>query len=195
MEIKQQSESQEQDQQLFTLLRKNDLQIVPFINEHGEWILPDSFLAKIWQQVVDEDLCDLVWLEEDIGLEKFILMAKNPANLISFGFQGEVCLGFGWINQMNGNIAHAHFCMFREVHGTDTVDQIGHMFLDYWMAFPDAKGEPLFDVLFGTMPECNYPAQGFVQRMGFQYLGRVPGLFKDNMGARFDAHIYHYPRF
>ena len=139
---------------------------------------------------MEEGLAKTVFMGRDMGLEQFIFMVKNPRNLFGFVFKEQECCGFAWLNRIDDNSAHAHFGLFQKTWG-NTSDVIGKMFLDYWMTL--GTDSELLDVIFGVIPLHNKLAQAFVQRIGFAYLGTIPGIIRVP-GDKVSATIYFYLR-
>ena len=193
METRQQSESQERDRQRSTQSNQSEIKLVPFVPIGNEWILSEDFLDGIFDKIVEQKILKITFWEEHItDASHFVKMAKNPNNHVVFFFEDIHPVGFAWISNLSGNYGFAHFCLFREVWKTKSVD-IGKDTLDYWFSWPGDDG-PLLDVIIGIMPGFNRRAHKFIERLGLTRLGIIPGMFRDANRNQDDAVIYYKTR-
>jgi len=158
----------------------------------GEWVLSDDFLDSIFQKMEEQGLVKTTFWEGNITDEShFIGLVKNRNNHVVFFFQGRQCVGLAWLSAVTSNYAFGHFCLFREIWG-DT-EKVGRDCVDYWFSWPGSNG-PLLDVIVGIMPGFNRRAHKFVERIGWERLGSIPGMFRDSELSRDDAVIYYVTR-
>ena len=171
----------------------NELQIVPFVEMDGGWILSDEFLSDMWVQLLDEDLMQTVFWEGNVSsVDEFSAFCKRQHNVLAFIFDDRECVGFAWLGPMSGNYAFAHFCLFRSIWGEKTTE-VGQLVLRYWFDFPGHAG-PLIDVIIGMVPGFNTQAHKFVIRLGMTRLGAIPTLFKNKRGDVDEAVIFYILR-
>ncbi len=196
METKQQSESQEQDQSQSTQPNPNEITLVPYTLHKGEWTLPDHFLRAMVEQLKDEGSFELLFYEGTIKTgDEFVQLMQNPSNVPVYAFMGKECIGFAWLNGMAGTMAYGHLCATKAARGPYTTE-MGHRFMEYWFSFPDKDGLPLFEFLFAMIPGFNNPAQHYLERLGWNRLGSVPGMIKcAYRTGRESAEIYYISRF
>lgn len=171
----------------------NDVQLVPFVQVEGDWILSDWFLTNVYHQVRDQKLIKTVFWEGNIEtLDEFISFTKKPTNIISFVFYDRICIGMTWLSPVSGNHGFGHFCFLKQAWGKHTI-RAGRMTMDYWMNFPGVGG-PLLDVVIGVMPMFNTRAHAYIEKIGGVRLGVIPSMFRDKQFNRDDAVIYYFVR-
>lgn len=122
----------------------------------------------------------------------FIEFMKRPGNIVTLLFKGGRCAGYAWLTGLCSNYAFGHFCFLRSVWGPQA-DEAGRMYLDYWFSFPGNDG-PLLDTILGMVPGFNKLAHQYVERIGFQRLGVIPGMLRNKQGDRDDAVIFYLRR-
>lgn len=154
------------------------------------WILSDAFLDGIYQQTHDEGLAGAVfWASPFSSSLEFAEFCKR--NILTFVFEGRVCVGYVWLTGVANSYAFGHFCFFRSVWGRTT--EMGRKVTDYWFSFPGTDG-PLLDTIIGLVPGFNKRAHAFVERTGFKRLGHIPKMLKNKLGDREDAVVFYMSR-
>lgn len=137
--------------------------------------------------MVHDGTLDVVFSSASICSEDdFLTVMKRPTNVPVVVFVNGQMSGIAWINGLEDNYACAHFCFFKEVWGTVSLD-IGKKLLDYWMQFS-------IDVLIGKIPASNQKAISFVKKLGFKYVGEIPYISKNVDGDRVPTVILYYSR-
>lgn len=157
-------------------------------------MLSDGVLKDIYDKCEDEGTLRTVFYEGRIqNVDQFIAMMKNPVNLPVFVFRGYVPIGFAWLNGCSGYHAFGHFCFMRESWGKDSKEAAA-LIMHYWMSMTRDDGQPMFDVILGTVPAFNRRACDFVQAIGFKKVGEIPHMMRVH-GERDNACIFYLSRF
>lgn len=181
--------SQEADQQPYTGLSSNEIQLVPYVELESGWTLPDEFLYSLAGQMVREGTFHRVFYDGHITTpEQFLATMQKPANVPVFFFDGTEPLGFAWLNGLNGGLAFAHFGGLKSARGRSV--RVGQLALAYWM-----KNFTFLRLILGITPQPNRLAVRFIERIGFRVLGEIPNVLWDAYQAeRVPAVISYYVR-
>jgi len=124
---------------------------------------------------------------------KFLETAQAPTNLVVFlAYEGEKC-GFAWLNAFGRRSAFAHFCVLKAAWG-EPARVLGDKVLEYWMSFTRNTGEPLFELILGTIPCVNRRAIRFVKDIGFESCGMIPKLVEGRDGRLHPGEIVYFLR-
>lgn len=151
------------------------IEILPYTELNGAWSLPDTAMAGIWQQLVEDGTAKIVFSEGEVtNAQEFITLCKNPANLPAIVYVDKECSGLGWVNGIHKDKAFAHYAFFKSSWGHHT-EGMAKALLDYWFQdlFP-------FNMLIGQTPVWNRKAVRFLKRIGFAVLGELPGTPKSH---------------
>lgn len=149
------------------------MKLVPYVEVDGSRTIPDSLLSGFFEEMERDELTDIVFYTNELDSSQFVKMMKNPANLPVFIWDDGL-KGVAWINNLADNHAMGHFCFLKSGWGK-FAEQAGEEVLKYWFAIDGSNG-PLFDLIFGFIPEFNQRAVNFSQRIGFTKLGVIPKL-------------------
>lgn len=191
METKQQSKSQERDQQPSIQLSLNDINLIPFSEVNGEWTVPDKFLRVLFANIILEGKFESVFFEGLIRSDDdFISMLKSPGNvpvLITHGI--DKMLGIAWMNALQGNLAFGHFCFLDDAIESKLTVECGKRVISYWLSFPT------LEVIVGVIPSFNQPAIKYVERIGFEKIGSIKNMVRSAyLDGRFDAVLFYQSR-
>ena len=153
--------------------------LIPYVEINGQKTITDEQIRSIWNQLVKDGTEKVVFYESGVkNEEEFLKWVKNPNNLMVFPIREDKLMGVAWINGINGNYAFGHFAFFKESAGKYTID-MGKEILDYWFSIPGDDG-PLFEVILGLIPEFNQKALHYIEKLGFERVGRIPRIVNRN---------------
>ncbi len=170
------------------------INVLPYVELNGKWIVDDSVIASVFYKMVSDGTAETVFYEGEIlSPEDFIRVLKSPGNLPCLVFVDEVIQGIAWLNELKGNHATAHFCVFKESWGQNSKD-MGLAVLKYWFSFEN-NGKPLLDVILGVTPSEYRFALKFITDLGFKVVGEVPKvLYNVYKGAQSNAVLSYRER-
>ncbi|EPR42717.1 hypothetical protein dsx2_2634 [Desulfovibrio sp. X2] len=140
----------------------------------GECTQPITRL--LWDMLERDGLVPSVFYEGDIrDAETFDAAMRSRAQLY-VGYPGGgdwLPAAMSWLTDQAGRAVRIHFCFFR--HGRRHALPLARLFLESLLAWPCRDGRPLYQTVYGMLPESNAPALSFGRRLGFQTLGVLPG--------------------
>ena len=185
-------ESLEPEQPPSIPLSSNNLYLVPYAQLDGEWNIGEHDVLKVYFKALEQGLIETVFWDGSLPDERsFLRMCQNPHNVVAFAVDEQLTsVGFAWLSSMTGSYAFAHFCLFKDIWGGGA-EELGKLYLDYWFSL--SGEEPLFDTILGAIPGFNRLAQNYVERIGFQHLGKIPNMLKGE-NRKEDAIIFYRSR-
>lgn len=156
----------------------NNISVVPYVEINGQRTIPDDVVRKVFWKLKDDGTLKVVFYEGLVKSEDDLLkLLKNPHNYPCFVFVNDDLRGLAWFNDLHDGYATAHFCVFKESWGRESLE-MGKKVLDYWWSFPKGDG-PLLDLLLGVTPSKYSHALRFVSQLGFKAIGEVPRILHD----------------
>lgn len=162
-----------------------DLVLIPYIKVNGAWTLPDEVIKGLYNLMVKENTAKIMFPSGNIKNGDDFLKSSQLSKvhtLILLKESGEPA-AIGWLNNFDGDIAHAHWLCFKSIWGTEYTDKAIRQTLEYWFHFKK-DGKPLFEVLLGVYPEDNKFIDGFAKKSGFTVIGIVPKLLYNYWESR-----------
>ena len=149
--------------------------LIPYVEKDGEWSIPDPLMLGIYNKMVEQNLIDIVFVNGTVrDEESWMRFIKNKSNLIHVEGNEKFVEGIAWLNSFGHNYAFAHFCIFQEMWGKDTVP-LGEKTLTYWFSLND-RGNALLDVILCQLPTSNNFAVSYIKKLGFNILGEIPQI-------------------
>ena len=151
--------------------------ILPYANgEARGWSVSDEAMGYVWDKIKRANLVKRVWPTGEVRTaDDWFTMIKNPTNIVNLVTGYEDVVAFAWLNGISHNHAFAHYCTFPEAWGRGTVG-IMRQCLKYWFGFKDENGNPMLEVILGRTPSDNRLAIKFLDRIGMEVLGEIPGI-------------------
>lgn len=167
----------------------SDFVLIPYIQIDGSWTIPDELMKGLYRLMVQEGTAEKVFYSGSVLNEDHFLSAcKSPGQhtLVILQQDGSPG-GIVWLNGFMGASAQIHFCMFKAIWGTRTVEA-GKKAVNYFFGLTKPDGEPLFKVLLGLTPAEYRVAIRFIKEVGVTVLGTIPHFLyhyfeKRTMGA------------
>jgi hypothetical protein len=164
--------------------------LIPYVNLGPRWSLEDQVMVEIYRLMDKEGSARTVFCSGTVtDPESFLSFAKDKRNQIVTAWD-EGILGIGWINGIQENFCFAHFSMFKQAWGTQSLS-VGRMFLDYWFGMK-INGTPLFRVIIGMIPEDNRRAINFIKKLGLIQSGYIPGIIYDIYNRKYQGVVIFY---
>lgn len=122
--------------------------------------------------------------------EDFLKVLKATHNYPVFPLVNGSIGAVAWINDLRKNYATAHFCVFKEHWGANSI-AMGKAVLKYWFSFPKDNGF-LFDVILGVTPIEYTPAIRFIKKIGFTLIGEVPKVIYNAYTGKHSSAMLSY---
>lgn len=167
------------------------IDLVPYVEVNGTRTVSDGLLRQTFEKIKEDGSHISVFSEGGVKTpDDFIKMMKSPQNLPVFVLVDKKISGLAWINGCVENRAFGHFCFFKEVWGTRSLE-MGKAVLKYWFSFPGNDG-PLFDIILGMTPGGNKKALGFITRLGFERVGEIPKMSRNAYTGDRDSIVLSY---
>lgn len=150
------------------------IEVLPYVELDGKYTVEDEVVRVVFFKMLADETFQVVFYDGTVETpEAFINLLRAPHNYPVFVFVDQKIGGVAWINDAKDNHATAHFCVFREHWGKESV-AMGKAVLDYWFSFTREDGSPMFDVILGVTPAVYKPALRFITQLGFKVVGEVP---------------------
>lgn len=147
------------------------MKLIPYVQIDGSWSLPDSVMAAIWQNMVDEGTAKTVFCMGPVNsLPDFMTLMKSSSVMTLWENDDPVFIG--WINNFTQCSAMVHFNCFKKIWGKRT-DEALKVSIKYWFSFHN-DGAPLFDTLIGMIAADNPLAINLTKRVGAVEVGAIP---------------------
>jgi hypothetical protein len=153
----------------------NDLVLIPYIEINGTWTIPDDAMKALYRLMEKEKTAKKVFYSGTVKNEHEFLgacKAKNSHTVVILQENGHPG-GIVWLNNFQATSAQIHFCMFREIWGTMSVEA-GKMAVDYFLGLNKPDGSPMINVLMGATPEHYDTVISYIQKVGVTIVGRIP---------------------
>lgn len=169
--------------------------IIPYIKENDSWVVPDSYLLKMWNMMVEDKTHEMVFYRGKVKNGKqFIDWLKNPGNvvMIMVDESSGAPLLISWVNNIKDRTAFAHFNTFSSTWGGQSIELL-RLGIRYWFSL-NTGGIPLFDLLIGLVPEFNHHALSAIGKVGLTTLGMVPNFFSTPDGKRHGVYFNYVER-
>jgi hypothetical protein len=150
------------------------IEILPYAELETGPTVSDETIRVIYEKMKSDGTLYTVFYDGTINsAEQFLSLLKSKNNYPIFILIDGMIGGVAWFNDLFRNRATAHFCGFKEVWGTHSVD-MGKEALKYWFSFTNKDGSPMLDVILGVTPSEFSHAVNFIQKLGFKIIGEVP---------------------
>lgn len=154
-----------------------DIVLLPYVQlPDGHMSVPDEYLFVLYHRLVQEGTLQVVFASGEVRQARdLILLYNNPTVFPVFVFLNDDIAGICWLNNLSGQSGLAHFCLLKPTWGR-TTQAIGERVMAYWWGLKAPGEAPLLRVLIGLIPAANAKAQRFIERLGWNRLGRIPYL-------------------
>ena len=150
--------------------------IIPYIELDGIRTFDDTYIRGLYRQMVEDGTADTVFMDGCITDEEgFLNMFKYGGNNLFVLTEDKRPVGITWLNGCKKNTATAHFCMFKCIWGKNSVD-VGKQTIQWLLNLKDETGRYYHDVITGVTPAKNRFAVGYIQKIGMNIVGEIPGL-------------------
>lgn len=151
------------------------IRLIPYVDSGG-WSVPDEAISELFARMVGEaTLASVFPFAEVCSAQELVDYFRHPANFPVFAVSDHI-LGAGWINQVRGNSAFAHFWLSKAVWG-EPAPAIAQAFVAYWFSWRRPDSSPIFDVLIGSTRDTNRRAVKFLDKIGWEIVGTIPKVY------------------
>lgn len=153
----------------------SDLIIIPYVEIDGKWTIPDTAMKGLYRLMLKEKTANVTFYSGTVQNEdQFVLSCKssNQHTVIILLPDGKPA-GIVWVNGYAHGSAQVHFCMFRSIWGSRSVEA-GKKAVDYLFGLTKPDGEPLIRMLLGLTPVEYELAINFIKEVGVTVIGTVP---------------------
>lgn len=162
--------------------------VLPYTHFDGMPTFRDSEIEALFALMVRDNTVETVFYDQSIKTgSDFIRFVKSPG-VVLFVAQDEFKpVGCGWVNGFECQTARAHFCLFSEVWGNNSVS-VGKKLVQTAIATLRLK------MLIGYIPSYNVTAIKFGQKCGAKIATELPHGGIDKSGKSCPITILYYVR-
>lgn len=163
--------------------------IRPYVRCDGIPTFRDSELVALYNLMVRDCTEKTLFPGQSVKSgSDFVMMAKSKNVMLFVALDGNNYAGFGYLNGFENGMARAHFCIFSEYWGAQSVE-VGREMVE------KAIQSTGLDMLVGLIPSSNRRAILFSQKCGARLM---PGMFPygsvDDDGKPCSTAILYYMR-
>lgn len=167
------------------------MKIIPYIQQNGQYTIPDEYLGMMWRMMVAEGTYSIVFAAGGVRDEKqFIECMKANDKLMMLVTDDENNpLVISWVNNIYDGHAFIHFNTFKETWRKNSIKLL-RLSADYWLTRRDPEtGDKILHVLMGAIPENNRLAVRAVKKCGAIEVGKIPNYFTAIDGERIGVYL------
>jgi hypothetical protein len=166
------------DNSSVTLITCGDIDLLPYVNQVGEYNMPDSFLAQAYRRTVIEKSIHKVFYDGSIQSSKeFIDYFKQERIELFFVYYRDEEVGFFWLSPFVKKSAFITYCIYKNFLRQSLL--ISQACIRGIFALEDEHGDKRLDTLLGITPADNKLALRFLTKIGMTVVGKIPGLICD----------------
>lgn len=154
------------------------------IHPYSPVLTPDSFMSRVWSQMVADDTAGKVFFERSVTTaEEFTAMAQSPGvHMYFLATNAHELLGVVWLERQQERWAQLSYCLFSNTWGPKRTIPLGRWVVRKLLHMADDEGF-LLDMLVGFTPRRNRAACLFALRLGWKKVGVLPlGVFNGETG-------------
>lgn len=162
--------------------------IRPYVHCDGIPTMRDSSIVGLYDLMERDGTAETVFFDGMIkNGQDFLNYIKSPGVVLLVANSKDTPVGCGWLNGFESNTARAHFCLFSEGWGGNSVN-IGKKMVE--------KAISIFglDMLIGMIPSINERAINFSLACGAKLAGEFPFGSVDASGKSYRTTILYYVR-
>ena len=164
------------------------IEIRPYVRFDGIPTFRDSEIQKLFDLMERDGTDRVVFFDGSVrSAAAFTDFISQPGVILFIAMDGNIPAGFGYLTDFANRIARAHFCIFSEYWGDQSV-VIGRLLLSRAMSITG------LDMLLGHVPAVNQKAIDFAVRCGAQIVGTLPFGSVDADGKNHPTAVIFYVR-
>lgn len=174
------------------LRNRSGIEIIPYSKiDGGSFNINDVFMGNVFDLMTREKTFDSLFPRESVkSAAEFLIVMKQPHNLVVLAFDDSEFVGLAWVNAIKEDFCFAHYWFSRKVWGKKSI-VLGKTILKYWFCWrTQDDSECLFKVLLGETPATNSRAKAYNRRLGFTELGTVPKIHDGGMSIYYLENPY-----
>ena len=139
--------------------------IRPYVRlEDGTYSIPDAVMIALYNQIVQEGSHRAVFYGGTVkNAGNWLDLCKRKENVLHTIWENDRPQMIAWLNTWGGNHANAHFCIFKEAWGKNTVE-LAHKTIDYWFKWKTKKAGLYLMLLWEKRQRTTVQRQYFYER-------------------------------
>jgi len=156
------------------------VQLIPYTTVDGIRTFKDSEIKRFYRRMENDGVAHAVFHAGDVRDDTAFLNRMKSDNVLLY----IVCAdnefaGLVWLTHFEDRTCRVHFTAFSEFWGKQSVE-IGRAAISQIINMKDkANTEYLFDVLQGLIPSWNTRGIKWLQEIGLETAGTIPGVLWD----------------
>ena len=147
--------------------------LYPYCEIDGLNTFRDSEIKELYFKMISEG--NNIYIDNQIANGEDFLRHMKYESALYVAYYDEELFGFVYLDEFAHKTARIHFCVFKYFHGKKANVESCKKSIEIILSTKDSLGDYMYDVLIGVIPSGNKVAIRFVEKIGGEISGEIPG--------------------